>query len=536
MDDIFVDQAGYTPAGIKRAAMTAPAEIFYIKDETGSVFYEGRITDRGFDKPSGDNVYIADFTEFSLEGVYRIEADNGMRSAYFSIGGSVFQPVLDALTKAFYYLRCGCGLDEKYAGKFRHGKCHSGKALLWEDNSVSMEVSGGWHDAGDYGRYVTAGACALAHLLYAYKLYPEVFAKQELNIPKSGDMPDILAECRVELEWLIKMQRPDGGVYHKATTARHAAFVMPEADTAQMFVLPVSSMATADLAAVCALAYGIYAEYDRDFALTLREAALRSAGWLDEHTEFIGFENPEGCTTGGYGERTDTDNRFWAYAELFAATGDMRYHKKMESVLESNDIYLAGLGYAAMGGLGALAYLLCGREECSEELKDKFRTAFISAADRAKSFADSSGYGAAMRHDEYFWGSNMTLLKRGMIFAIADTVCGRSEYASYARAQADVLLGLNPTGYSYVTGIGGKCCNNPHLRPAAADGIDECIPGFVSGGPNSHPPEENARQYIPKDTPPMKCYADAVELYSVNEVAIYWNSPAVFLISYIISK
>ena len=57
------------------------------------------------------------------------------------------------------------------------------------------DMTGGWHDAGDFGRYSTAAAVALGHILYAYELFPESF-QDGLNIPESGNcMPDILNEC-----------------------------------------------------------------------------------------------------------------------------------------------------------------------------------------------------------------------------------------------------------------------------------------------------------------------------------------------------
>ena len=54
-----------------------------------------------------------------------------------------------------------------------------------------------------------------------------------------------------------------------------------------------------------------------------------------------------------------------------------------------------------------------------------------------------------------------------------------------AQAQMDYILGVNATGYSYVTAVGTKSCQNPHNRVTVSDGIDETIPGFVVGGPNS---------------------------------------------------
>jgi endoglucanase len=53
----------------------------------------------------------------------------------------------------------------------------------------------------------------------------------------------------------------------------------------------------------------------------------------------------------------------------------------------------------------------------------------------------------------------------------------------------------------------------------------------VSGGPDSHRDDKFAEELIPEGTPPMKCYSDNMECYSLNEVTIYWNSPAVFLLA-----
>ncbi len=528
---IFVNQAGYRPNSKKTAVMNFPCESFRIIDRNGTCRYEGKAVRFGDDKNSGDTVYEADFSAFSKKGTYRVVAVDET-SAEFQIAENVYDEVFHDIVKAFYYLRCGCGLDEAYAGVYRHGKCHTATALLYEDKKTELEVSGGWHDAGDYGRYVTAGSCAVAHLLYAYKMFPSVFEKRQFAIPESdSDVPDLLAECRIELEWFMKMQREDGGVYHKATTMRHAPFVMPEDDDAPLYVFAVSSIATADCGAVCALASRIYEPYDREFSKKLRQTAKKACQWLDRNPDFIGFQNPSDCNTGEYGESNDFSNRFWAYAELYALTGDNKDHDKMLKAL-GNEFSFTALGYAEMGGLGALSYLLCPHETDSA-LAKQFADHFHKEAARLKDVADHCGYGCAMEEHDFTWGSNMTLLEHGMIFAISDYLEKRNTYRDYAVMQLDYLLGVNPTGYSYVTGTGEFCCNYPHLRPAHADGIEACIPGMVSGGPNRVPCDPDAERLIPKGTPPMKCYADHVGCYSLNEITIYWNSPAVFLLGYL---
>ncbi len=547
---VFANQAGYKTNGIKRAVLTESSEKFSLVDsDTNVIAYQGTCSPFGLDPCSQDEVYIADFSAFAVPGTYCLVTDTGVKSLPFPIGDSVYDNVLYDTMKAFYFLRCGMELEEKYAGKFGHAACHTKEAVLWEDQTTSRDITGGWHDAGDYGRYITAGACALAHLLFAYKMYPEKLKELHLHIPESnespcdslsgnatgnrrGRLPDFLAECKYELLWFLKMQREDGGVYHKATTLRHAPFIMPEDDTETMLILPVSSMATADFAAICAMASNIYREFDVSFADTLLAAAKKSGDWLEQNPEFLGFKNPEGCNTGEYGERDDKDNRFWAYTELYIATGKEFYHERMKSLLKMK-FPLTGLGFASVGGFGTLSYLLCNREDASAELKLFFKECFLDEALRLKALSDSCGYGAAMAEEDYVWGSNMNLMKHGMIFAIADYLTGTDTYLPYATLQADYLLGVNATGYSYVTGTGAFCCNYPHLRPAHADGIEECIPGMVSGGPNRHPADADAKILIPEGTPPMKCFADDVGCYSLNEITIYWNSPTVFVLAYL---
>ena len=526
---IFTNQAGYTEDGIKRAVMPFECDSFRVTDLSGNCRYEGKVRYFGPDEASGDTVYTADFTDFREPGEYRINA-GGKSSALFRIGKDVYEKVFRDTAKAFYYLRCGCGLEEKYAGVYRHGNCHSSPALLWSDRSVSLDVSGGWHDAGDYGRYVTAGACAAAHLLYAFKMFPSAFEKLKLNLPEEN-MCDILSEIKYELEWLLKMQRSDGGVYHKATTALHAPFVMPEDDKAQLYVFDVSSMATADLAAVSALACGIYREYDSDLSDRLFAAAKRSLEWLDNNPGFVGFRNPEGNNTGGYGEGDDDTNRYWAYAEMYALTGDMQYHDKMMALI-GKGFPLTGFGYTELGGLGSLAYLLSSRKK-DEKVEALLKKAFADKAAELKEISDKCGYGAAMAIRDYRWGSNMTVMKNGMIFAINERLNGDSRGKEYAAKQLDYLLGINALGISYVTGHGEFRCNYPHLRPAFADGIEECIPGMVIGGPNGIPADPFAEEVIKPGTPPMKCYVDDTASYSLNEITIYWNSPAVFVLGYL---
>lgn len=533
--EIFVDQAGYLTESTKKAVLPFFAEVFAVVDENGERLFDGPVTHFGTDPCSDDDVYIADFSAFKRPGSYRISS-NGKTSALFRIGDEVYNKLFFDVTKAFYFTRCGCALEEKYAGAFTHARCHSELAEILAEGSL-INVTGGWHDAGDYGRYVTSASCACAHLLYAYKFFPEVFAKQDLGIPESGSgIPDILSECRYELDWLLKMQREDGSVCHKATTMRHASFLMPEKDVSQMYVFTISSYATADFCAVCALAAGVFADIDPQYAGRLKRAALRAYAWLEEHPEIVGFYNPAGCDTGVYAEESDIDNRYWAAAELYSLTGDTKFNNHFRTLyrspyFEGRSYIKTSLGYGFIGGLGSLSYVLCNKPEKDTEIITELRDLFIGEAYYLRDKMNKSGYGACLEDWEYYWGSNMVLLHHGVKFVLARMLTGEKEFYTCALEQLHVLLGRNALGVCYVTGTGEYSSFHPHHRQSIADGIEESIPGFVIGGPNRELSDPTAKELIPSDTPPMKCFYDDERCYSLNEVAIYWNSPAVFLLA-----
>lgn len=578
---IFVNQLGYFEKGEKRAVFPYECKQFWLINEAGENCYEGETKVFGHDKASDDEVVVGDFSAFTQPGRYRVKGARAFAeqdaenvaveySPWFTIGEKVYDGLQHDLMKAYYYLRCGMDLTEEYAGKYQHKACHVGKTALWENPEVLIETTGGWHDAGDYGRYVTAGSCALAHLLYAFRMYPDAFTDKSFHIPESGNgVPDVLNECRYELEWFLKLQRTDGGVYHKVTTAQHAPFVMPEEDQDQLYALPVSSMATADFSAVCALAASLYQPYDAEFAAKLEKASKKSYWWLMEHPEFLGFRNPEGCGTGEYGEWSDHSNRFWAACELYALTGEKKYHDDILLALE-RQFPLTALGYGEVGGFGVLAYLLSKQGKSIDLMSRFFKEIVTDTAQRVR-ISEECGYGVSMLEWEYGWGSNMGVMRQGMIFAIADYfgleekvkeaaktaglpkrwrwpgekeepyVQGPREargwsLRDHAAAQLDYLLGCNALGISYVTGNGENAYNYPHLRPAHADGIEECIPGMVSGGPNRHRQDPRAKEVVPEGTPAMKSFADDYLCYSLNEITIYWNSPAVFALAYLMTK
>lgn len=526
---VFTNQVGYYTNSVKIATVKDVSACTLFRND--KIIKEFNGFELKYDENSGDNISVVDFSEIKEPGIYYFTDNLGNKSCSFTISDNPYDKLFTDIQKMFYFQRCGMELEEKYAGIYSHKACHTAKVTLLKDPSVSCDCLGGWHDAGDYGRYVSAGAVAVAHLLYAYDLCKDIF-NVSLNIPESGNgMPDILSEVAYELKFLLCMQRNDGAMYHKCTSMYHTGFVMPEDDGLPFFITPVTSVSTGDACGVFAQAAAIYKKYDEEFSKTLKEAAIKSFEWLLANPLYI-FENPKECYTGTYEDPCDSDERLYAYTQIYLLTGDERCLGLIRNILEYK-INTTALGWSDVGGFTSLAVLTAGPEVFPDDLTARLRQQWLDEADRLVNVSTGNNYGIACHPYNFNWGSNMGVLLNGMVLCFAHHLTGLDKYITAAIAQFDYILGRNAMDVSYVTGHGERAFRNPHNRPTVADNIDDPIPGFVSGGPNRFPCDPDAKKIIPEGTAPMKCFADVIGSYSTNEITIYWNSPLVFLLAYI---
>jgi len=551
---IRVNMVGYMQRMPKRVAVLSDEPLSVLDDKGREVKTIKDIELRA-DESSGDRVALLDLEDLT-KGEYTLKNGNDERK--IKVDDSPYTEVTKALIKGLYYQRCGCALDEKHAGIYTHGACHTAPATEWENHSVQKTIIGGWHDAGDYGKYVGPGAVTVAHLLYAYCLFPSG-CSFDLNIPETGNgTPDILNEARWELEWILKMQKEDGSFYHKLTKARFAPFIMPEDDKEPEYIMPVSHCATAAAVAVLALASRVYKEFDGEFSSRTLAAAIKGFEWIEKNPEFKPYIQPEGVNTGMYGDFSDRDERFWASCELYASTGEEKYKKTAEKMysdakdpelrkreMESNPFFqrmkkfhvfdeiklgldVTQYGWMDVSGLGALCCLVVIKEKGGEMLYDEVKADFLERSGSILENVKESGYGTTLKPKGYVWGSILSVMGNAMSMIINWLLTGNDDMRDGALNQLDYALGLNALDISFITGFGEKRVMNPHHRPSGADGIDEPVPGLISGGPNGGFTYPSTKERL-GDTPPAKYFLDETPSADTNEIAIYWNSPAVFV-------
>ena len=521
---IRINQTGYSDSLPVQVAVLSDDPLF-LCDKTGSPIRTYKHPRVSPDESSGDKVSLINLGILKA-GDYIFECNGEKRKV--TVSSSPWRKVTDALIKGLYYQRCGCELLPEHAGKFVHPPCHTAMASEWENKSCKRFVTGGWHDAGDYGKYTGPGAVTAAHLIYTYLLC-EKGCSDDLNIPESGNgIPDILNETRYELEWILKMQRDDGAFYHKLTKDHFAPFIMPQADHDPEYLMPVSHCATGAACACLALAFRVYKKFDEAFAGRMLTAALKAYEWLDKNRDFVPFVNPEGVRTGQYGDRSDKDERFWAACELYASTGEDRYKNEAEE-LYSNEMNITSYGWAEVSGLGAICCLFEIGEKAGDILYTALRERFISECERIRSLSESSGYGTALHPKGYGWGSILPIMSNAMSMILYELLTGDQSMRDAALLQWDYALGLNALDLCFVTGFGESSVINPHHRPSGSDGIEEPVPGLISGGPNKGFTYPQTKEKLGEDVPPAKSYLDELSSADTNEIAIYWNSPAIFV-------
>lgn len=172
-----------------------------------------------------------------------------------------------------------------------------------------------------------------------------------LNIPESGDgVPDILNEAKWGIDWMMKMQKEDGGVFNKVASEIWEGGSPATSDLGGQsvrFILSRTTHDTATAGAVFAAASRIWAPYNATYAAILLKRANRSWQFLRNHplnSPDGGFVNPPGHISGPYYDIDDADNRAWLSAELYRTTCITSYGSDYVQFIRnaSNKVALGG--------------------------------------------------------------------------------------------------------------------------------------------------------------------------------------------------
>lgn len=505
MTQIHINQLGYRSQDMKKAVLPADTAAFsVIRSSDNQVVYEGVASSVIDYAPAAEKLRLADFSNFTEEGTFYLQSGDA-RSYTFSIAANVYEAMRKALLQMFISAKCGVDLDFDL---WSHPACHSGLAKV-HGSDLELDVHGGWHDAGDYGRYISPAAVTVADLLLAheYAVNPD---------------PELLDIVWFEIEWMLKMQdQASGGVYHKVTPQYFNALdEMPHDEHAPLYLSPISPTATADFAAVIAMAARFYPD-TRD---RLLNASKQAWSWCLAHPDAPQFKNPADIFTGEYGDQTCKDERLWAACELFVATGDEHYH----DYIKGSELF-TGLGWTDVGTYTLVCYLNHAGEKADPSVIERMKAKLLESSEAIMAEYEGDAYGVSLGMN-YEWGSNLTVSNNAQTLLLASRFTDKSEaYRTAAMEHIHYLLGRNALSISYVTGFGSNAAKNPHHRPSVA--IGQTVPGMLVGGPNMNTHQDPDLHERCAGQPPAKCYVDHIGSYAGNEITIYWNSAMYFVVA-----
>jgi len=551
---VRVNQVGYLPAARKRAVVavedagagalsaTVDGDVtsFTVRStDSDDVVATGELSEPIDDEDAGEIVRQADFTDVTEPGEYVVEVGDGAaRSVPFRVAPDVYAGTLVDATRLYSLKRSNTRIDDPVTGlDVDPGHTQDERAAMrardeFHDAGESADVGGGWYDAGDYGKYVPPATLTVGQQLLAYELVPEAFEAEECDLPvdvpeadREAGLPDLLVEAKFELEWLERMQRPDGAVYHKVAGDTWPSIdTLPTEDTQQRYVYGLSTFGTATYAAAMAMAARVYAPFDATFADRALDNARDAFSYLAANPEpTFRFDDGQDDGSGPYRKDDDLSERFWAAAELLKTTGEDRYAEALHGPLaDVFDKPVRAPVWNDATALGQWAYRSAAAADTDRAAT--LDAAFVDRADAIAAAVEADGHRVALDTDDYHWASAKLALARADVLLLANEIEPDERYVEAALDQVHYVLGRTPTGYSYVTGQGTHPPRNPHDRLVESTGVE--IPGMVVSGANANGDDDFLAGFIAEtDAPPAKAYVDAVPSYSANEWAIDYTAP-----------
>ena len=408
---IKINHIGYDSKDEKRCVFPYNQGDYFnvINIETNEIVYTGAIVNEVKNELTGETNYYGDFSNVTDTGRYRIESQIIGNSYDFDIGDNIYSSVTNSLLSSLSSQRCGEELSSEIYCLLGHKICHNSLAKVYGTDNV-IDVTGGWHDAGDFGRYIKTGAKAVMDLLL---------------VAKSDD--SILNEARYELEWMLKMQADSGDVYSKAVTANLPGDIASDMDTTDIYVLSSNTAATGVFAATMAYAYNVYQDVDQEFAGKCLEAAKKAWEYLYATPDNIEESNPEDINAGVYRDSSDIDERFFASISLWCVTNEDKYYDYAIDMLNREDIN--GVSYVNVADYGKYLFLINSNAYKMKEYQI-IKDSLINEANNILSIGSSDGYNTTVY--SYNWGSTGDIVNNGIVLMMAYNITGDQKYRQMA--------------------------------------------------------------------------------------------------------
>jgi len=580
-EQIIVDQIGYRTTADKwfmiadprtgyNSAVTyvpgANVELRRASDNTSVVSIPLTVWNAGAEhSQSGDVVWQGNFSTYTTPGTYYIfDPANNTQSFNFDIADDTYNTILESSVKSYYYQRCGTAITGAHGGVWTHSACHTTNqqaARLYDASlggdqgaATARDITGGWHDAGDYRKYTSWMAVIIWDLAYAFEWNPDAFS-DGTGIPESGNgVPDILDEMKYEIDWMLRMQGTNGALYSGAFVVQGIngtgdGIGDPSTENRQYFYANYSTAATGSGCSSFAIGARLFAPYESaypGYSAALQTAAENAWAFLQANPGNItynhtGFDN----ANANKGVDADRGHRIMSAAELYRLTGDTNYRTYIDD--HYDDTPTTGVHHPIASGY----FETSGSYEIQRGLMSYCMAPGATAAvvtavknsinqgiqNQAYGQRNNDPYKSYTWDGHHCWGSNGIKSEWGNLCVFGNKLnvnAGLSAvYLKTGEEYLHYIHGRNPISFNYLTQSQLYGADKPITQiyhgwfhhGTAWD--TNPAPGILSGGPNMYfVPDASYSGTIepPQNQPPMKSYKDWNTSWPENSWEITENS------------
>ncbi|SPE36609.1 conserved hypothetical protein [Candidatus Sulfopaludibacter sp. SbA6] len=488
---IHLNQAGYNPHATKRYAYISgwmgdggglsltrfPSTAEILQDDSRAVIGTAPITKRSaMDSEAGSEVKQIDLSAVAPaeKTGFRLRIPGVGVSWPTSVSQSAAFHAYYIVTRGLFHNRWGGDLKPQYTEwsrppDYHHvytGELADFTKLFPADTPRTAErrLTGGYHDAGDFEQRPMSTVVPQL-LMRALDLNAKPFTDSQLNIPESGNgIPDLLDEALWGVVPWEQLQESDGGVRLGVQSHRHPwGFYLASDDPLPYWTFSRDANTTARAAGIFAQAARLVAPYDRARAEELKQRAVKA--W--SYAEANAAGNAQRLYAAGELYRLtrqqiykDAFERVWHAVGPYGAFGDFAPYQLSQSDYRAGKRSMPDYvqGYIAAASPAA-------------EIKTMAGAWFTKYADEAVKRMESEHAYRNPRPANYpmDWGQGTTMVR------FLDTVIARLQLGGLSPQQkqqyfdalslaADYVLGANPSGLVYITGLGSRPVEEPlHL-------------------------------------------------------------------------
>lgn len=442
---------------------------------------------------SGDKVWWFDFSKLNKTGSYYIyDVKNNVKSVRFEINNKIYQNVLKASMRMFYYQRSWFekntkfAIEDWYTDKASHLQDKNTKYYDSSKNILPKDLSGGWYDAWDYNKYVNYVWSPILDLMLAYEQNKTIWL-DNYGIPESNNsIPDILDEAKYELDWLLKMQNPDWSELSLVWTNNYEDASPPSDDNHTRFYWPATTQATYAAAWMFALSAIEFRDVDEKYSKKLQKASINAWNWANANPGII-FHNNNQETW-----KKNTDNRvnylaawdqesgnpewftsrkiFVASVYLFALTWKDEYKKYIDENYLDNMANWVNINSGLIPELDAALYYTKTKgatqkvkNEILKLYEDSIKNwennypSIINKTDAYRAYISDYNWDTNKWESIYDWWSNIVKARQSMLFLnmwkYNLDIKNSKKYQDAASAYVHYFHWVNPNWKTYLTNM-----------------------------------------------------------------------------------